>query len=394
MSDELENENLSEKETNSESLPEPVNEESAVVSEEAVITEVKAPKKKKKSRLFKFIVWSVCVLVFAAGFIFCFDVYNDYSGIIKPYGKISVNIPKGSNTDDVIKILKKDGVVKYPIFYKLYVKLSKTGGSYMRGIHTVTTDLGYKGVTEQLAKDAENLVKVTIPEGYWQSQIVDKFIDSGLGDTDSWNEALSKSYDYDFLKDINRENPLEGYIFPDTYIFYTDDTPEVVINTLLSQFQKVIDENDIVAKAEQIGMTLDDVVNLASIIQSEVPTMSEMTKVSAVFHNRLNIDMKLQSNVTVLYALGEHKSNVSIAETKLESPYNTYYVSGLPKGPICSPGADALLAAVTPDETITAGNYLFFYSLSSGEVIYSKTYAEHKAAIAKSKGGTGTATVG
>ena len=143
-----------------------------------------------------------------------------------------------------------------------------------------------------------------------------------------------------------------------------------------------------------MGLSLSDAIKLASIIQSEVPSLDEMQRVSAVFHNRLNIDMKLQSCVTVMYALGEHKSSVSIADTKTESPYNTYYVKGLPKGPICNPGEDALSACVSPDQNTIDQQYLYFYTPSSKEVIYSKTYADHKKAIAKNKGGTGTSTIG
>ncbi len=348
----------------------------------------------KKKKVIKYVIISVCIAVFLSLAGALFLIYADYSALTNSFEKVTLNIPKGANTDDIAQLLKENGAIKFPNVFKAYVRLKKAGGKFMRGEHEISCDAGYDGLIQALSQPASNIISVTIPEGFWQSQIIERFISKGLGNKSQWDDALTQDYDYDFLPKEKNKNRFEGYLFPATYNFYSDDTPETIINTLLSEFEKRIKKIGLEEKAQEMGLSLNDAVKLASIIQSEVPSLEEMQRVSAVFHNRLNIDMKLQSCVTVMYALGEHKSSVSIADTKTESPYNTYYVEGLPAGPICNPGEDALMACISPDKDTVEQQYLYFYTPKSNKVIYSKTYAEHKKAIAQNKGGTGTSAVG
>ncbi len=348
----------------------------------------------KKKKIIKYIIIiSFCIAIFIALASVSFLIYADYSALANSFQKVTLNIPKGATADDIAIILKENGAIKFPSVFKAYVKLKKAGSGFMRGEHEISCDAGYDGLIEALSQPASNIISVTIPEGFWQTQIVNRFIQKGLGSEYEWSMALEADYDYDFLPDKQSQNRFEGYLFPATYNFYSDDSPKTIIDTLLSEFEKRIKKIGLEEKAEQMGLSLSDAVKLASIIQSEVPSLKEMQRVSAVFHNRLTIDMKLQSCVTVMYALGEHKSVVTIADTKTQSPYNTYYVKGLPEGPICNPGEDALNACISPDQETIDQQYLYFYTPTNSDVVYSKTYADHKKAIAKSKGGKGTSTI-
>ena len=174
---------------------------------------------------------------------------------------------------------------------------------------------------------------------------------------------------------------LEGYLAPNTYEMYVTATEEDIIRKLLSQTEAVF-PGEAQERAEDLGMTMDQVLTLASLIEKEAGT-NDFKKVSAVFHNRLRAGMKLQSDVTIHYITGVRKMALEEKDTALNNPYNTYVVSGLPAGPICNPSSDAIQAALHPDETFIAENYLYFCAKNpeSGELYFSKTLAEHEQAV-------------
>jgi UPF0755 protein len=340
----------------------------------------------------KIVIFSVSIIVFLVLLYFSFDILNDVYGIVKPYGKIEVDIKKGSSTAAIADTLSQNKIIKYPFFFRLYVKMNKQSGSSNYGVFEFNKDMGYKEIIEKLKeKSLENdTVKYTIPEGYTQTQIIGTIVSKGVSNDENFEKAIkSNDFTYDFLKDIpQRESRYEGYLFPDTYEVFKTEEPASALKRMLDNFEKKIKDNHIEEKAKAINMTLDQAVILASIIERETLKKDDLAIVSSVYHNRLKKGMKLQADITVLYALGSHKSYVTIADTKVESPYNTYYVTGLPKGPVCNPGIDALKAAVEP----TQSDYYFYYSTQNGKIYFSKTYNEHLAIIKKYKGGTGTQT--
>ena len=194
----------------------------------------------------------------------------------------------------------------------------------------------------------------------------------GIG-ADDFYAAEKLDYDSPFTKEIpNRENRYEGYLFPDTYEFDASATGEDITKRMLLRFSEIWTD-EYKNRAKELGMTMDEVVILASIIEREAGNEGEMGKVSSVFHNRLNIDMPLQSCATVQYILKERKSVLSVEDTKIDSPYNTYMYKGLPKGPIASPGKAAINAALYPETT----DYLYFKVTSDGVTVFSKTLEEH-----------------
>ena len=166
-----------------------------------------------------------------------------------------------------------------------------------------------------------------------------------------------------------------------TYEVYVSATEEEIVKKLLSQTETVFTEEN-QARAEELGLNMDQVLTLASLIEKEAKS-SDFAKVSAVFHNRLKEKMKLESDVTVHYITGVRKMSLSDSDLNTDSPYNTYRVTGLPLGPICNPSADAIRAALYPDESMVNEKYLFFCAKEpeSGELYFSKTLDQHRRAV-------------
>ncbi len=218
-------------------------------------------------------------------------------------------------------------------------------------------------------------VRVVIPEGYTLSQIGDRLEANGVCKK---SELLSTANSYDFSyysligklgSNANRCYKLEGYLFPDTYEFYKDMKPQDALGKMLKNA-----ESRIGGSYTYSGMTTDQIVTLASIIEKESGNVNEMAKVSSVFHNRLKAGMKLQADVTVIYVEKYLKPNLTGDINRYNSYYNTRKCPALPVGAICNPGKAALNAAVNPADT----DYLYFAADSSGNYYYAKTYEEHK----------------
>ena len=213
-----------------------------------------------------------------------------------------------------------------------------------------------------------------------------------LGNTDEFLSLCKSGESYSgyyFIEEMmktdtvsQRRYALEGYLSPNTYEIYTSSSADTIIKRLLTQMEATYltgyDE-----RAQELGMTMDEVITLASMIEKEAKK-SDFAKVSAVFHNRLKADMTLGSDVTIKYATGSEKMVLGDSELSVNSAYNTYTRKGLPVGPICNPSMDAIVAALYPDEQYVAQKYLYFCSTdpASGELHFSKTLEEHNAAVA------------
>lgn len=316
---------------------------------------------------------AIIIIIFAAG------IVQDFSG--KNGEEIKVYIPEGSGANAIVDILAEKEVIKYPFLFKLYIR-SETA-DLKAGVHEMRTFMGYKEALLELKRNApdNNFVKVLIPEGYELREIASTLESNGVVSSEEFYDAMKKGdFDYDFLKGLEKgENYLEGYLFPATYEFTVGMSGETVINTMLSRFEQMLtDEYE--KRAKEMGMTIHQVVTLASIIEREAAIGVERAMVSSVFHNRLKSSYPyLESCATVQYILKERKAVLSDADTKINSPYNTYENEGLPPGPIASPGEESFKAALYPEDT----DYLFFVADNSGGHIFSRTYEEHLAAQRK-----------
>lgn len=225
-------------------------------------------------------------------------------------------------------------------------------------------------------------VRISFPEGYTIPQIASLLEENKVCNAKKfieYSKTVRDNFSYSKLipEPKKRVFALEGYIYPNTYDFFPNEGAECALNRFLTAFSKNITEED-KERAKQLGMTIDQVVTLASVIQSEAGIVSEMKKVSSVFHNRLNNSYKrLESDVTILY-ITKKLSNVlkdNAEKDKYLKLYNTYEVKGLPVGPICNPGKSAINAALYPKKT----DYLFFVTdQNTNEYYYAKTYSQHK----------------
>ena len=318
---------------------------------------------------------------------------NDINAFVKEDQIIVVTVPKGASVGEIGKILEKNEVIESSLVFRGYCKLKKSSG-FQYGEYELNSNLSYKEIISQLRKPSETreTAKITIPEGYTQPEIVDLLVKEGYADRATLEDVIANyNFEYDFLKNLpKRNNRLEGYLFPDTYEIFVGDEVSI-INTILSNFQKKLEDEEIQKLIKKSNYTLDEIIIMASIVEREGANESEFGKVASVFYNRLDSTTYpyLESCATVQYVLPERKDVLSIADTEMDNPYNTYINKGLPPGPIACPGLAAIKAALSPEET----DYYFFVASSQG-TIFSKTYSEHLANVKKAgNGSSGTSTV-
>lgn len=304
-------------------------------------------------------------------------------------GAVLVEIPMGSDTTAIADILSKAGIINNPQIFKIVSKLNGFDGRYQAGTHVLKAGLELDTVMTILTGKPES-VKVTIPEGLTYKQIVKTFVKKGLAIEDKFDRAMKyEQYNYDFIKQIknvnDREFILEGYLFPDTYEFSMNADEKTIIQVMLENFNgKVTQEH--YKRAKELGMSMDQVITLASIIEREASNSKDRRLVSAVFHKRLKSNdpniKKLQSCATLQYIFlnqeGKVHDTITYDDTQVDNAYNTYLHAGLPPGPICSPGMDSINAALYPDEET---DYMFFIATPDGKTKFSKTYAEHLKAM-------------
>lgn len=282
-----------------------------------------------------------------------------------------VVITEGMTVQKTAALMKESGIIKFPVVFRALSRIKGYDTKIRPGQIDVTEGMSYMEILNELVNAQPETVKVVIPEGLEIKEIAQRL--SALVSEAEFYEALNKDYDYRFLENIpQREQRLEGYLFPATYEFPKHATAQDIVNAML----KVFDENfkqEYYDRAAELGMTVDQIVTLASVIERESNAGEERPIVAGVFYNRLNINMRLQSCATVQYVLKERKPVLSSADTKIDSPYNTYINNGLPIGPIASPGLECIKAALYPAQT----DALYFVLGSDGKHIFSATYEDH-----------------
>lgn len=286
--------------------------------------------------------------------------------------EVYVEIPVGAGVSEIADILKENEVISYKTAFRVYEKL--LGGEvYQSGTHKFFVGESYGEVIEALLKKSESAVSVTIPEGYEMRQIAELLEASGVCQAKDFYAAAEGDFEeYPYIAEIpQRENRLEGYLFPDTYEFEMGSNARDVILTMLEAFDKKVYALYLKKEPQK---SLDDIIIMASIVEREAASDSERAKVASVFYNRLKIGMKLQSCATVQYIIKERKDVLSVSDIKIDSPYNTYIYEGLPKGPIASPGVKSVMAAISPEKT----DYYYFAATKDGSKnVFSKTGEEH-----------------
>lgn len=296
-----------------------------------------------------------------------------------------VEIPADSSYSQIIDILKDNGLIKRKVFCKLFTKFRGFDDeTYLSGQYYLNSKMGVEGMLKDImaAPVTADSISLSFPEGWTASQILEKLEKYEVCDSAKVLAAMkSANYNYDFITEIKNNDKrylkLEGYLFPDTYDFYVDADPNYVINKFLENFEsKWEDEYD--KRAKELGLTKDEVVTIASIIQKEAANSDQMKVISSVLHNRLNDQADyptLGCDSTALYVSNYVTPYVGEAQGSIfYNAYDTSAVRGLPPGPICNPGIDAIRAALYPADT----DYYFFAHDKSGKIYTASTFKEHK----------------
>ena len=352
----------------------------------------KAPNKSGVGSTYLFFVIVIAIsMVLSIYAIFCM---NDILAITKTQSSVTISFNEEIETaSEAIDILADNDLITCKNFCKLFVSLRDSifardiGGPYDPGMYYLNGKMGLEGMllTLQGANQSSETVRLTFPEGYTVSQIVEKLSANDVCDKASLLSVIeSTEYSYSLVSDLKAEENvpyrLEGYLFPDTYEFYIGESASSVVRRFLDVGEQKFTA-EYRTQAEALGLTTDEIMVIASIIQKEAADETQMKVISSVIHNRLKDTVNfptLGCDSTADYITNRvapylSSTSAHTADYYMEH-YNTYMIKGLPPSPICNPGAAAIEAALYPDDT----SYLYFFHDTKGNMYTSKTLQEHK----------------
>lgn len=354
------------------------------------------PKKKKRKKkkkgaglVFALILTSliICISIFIA--VTVINVVKTITGLDREDVQIVVEIPENSTAYDIADILEAEGIIDNADLFGLMAQFKGMDSSFSAGSHVLSPNMTYSDIMDELCKHYEEereSVDVTFPEGITVYDAAQLLEENGVCDADRFIYIFnSSSFGFDFEKLVTTSSEkfmkMEGYLFPDTYTFYKDEEPEVVAKKFYRNFENKLTP-DYYGRMEDLGLTLEETITLASMVQAEAQSFSDMKKISSVFQNRLKSKdfPRLESDPTTKYVNNVIKPNIEIPDEKMFTAYDTYKGEGLPPGPICNPGLDAISAVLYPADT---DYYFFCADLDTGEVFYAETLEEHEENLVK-----------
>lgn len=340
------------------------------------------------------IILSCIIIIMAAGGITGYLYIKSALEPVNPDSdeQVGVEVPLGSSSSQIATTLEENGIIKNGIVFRLYTKFRNVA-DFQAGEYQLSPAMTFEEIVAELQTGTvleEAAFRVTIPEGKTVEEIAEVFsLKAGVNK----EEFLAKANDEAYIKELMNQypnlftdeildekvrNPLEGYLFAATYEFYEQSpTPEEIIKKMVSKTNDVVGSYmEMMAERE---LTIHEAFTMASLVEKEATNINDRKEIAGVFYNRLAKDMKLQTDPTVLYAMGRHKERVLYEDLETESPYNTYYTEGLPPGPISNFGERSLEAALDPNET----NHMYFVAALDGKVYFSVTFKEHKEKTAR-----------
>lgn len=299
---------------------------------------------------------------------------------------VEVEIPLGSTSSNIATILEEDGIIKDSRIFRIYTKV-KNESDFQAGSYTFTPAMTIDDIIESLKSGVlvkAPIDKVTIPEGMTIEEIAETFSKKGyfkkdkfmkrVNDLDYVRELIEK-YPQLLTEDILNEEirtPLEGYLFAATYdIFVENPSIDDIIDQLLNKTNQIV--NNYIEEIEESEFTIHEMLTFTSLVEKEAGSKDQRTGIAAVFYNRLADDMPLQTDPTVLYALGEHKGKVLLKDLEIDSPYNTYKIKKLPVGPISNFSENSLEASLHPEDSINK----YFLHDDEGNIHFAETHEEH-----------------
>lgn len=335
------------------------------------------------------IIISCMVLIIAAGAV---SGYFYVKSVLEPVDanseeEVTVEIPLGSSNSEISSILEENGIIKNSTVFRFYTKF-RNYAEFQAGEYQLSPSMTFDEITAELKTGTvveEPIVRVTIPEGKTVNEIaellslkanMDKQAFLNKTSEEAFIQGLLDRFPSILSEEILSEKirvPLEGYLFAATYEFFEEEPdPEETIVRMLEKTSQVVTPYLEAIKARDL--TVHEAITMASLVEKEATTEKDRKEIAGVFYNRLEKGMKLQTDPTVLYALGEHKDRVLYEDLEIESPYNTYYAKGLPPGPISNFGESSLSSITDPNDTWN----MYFVASPDGTIYYSVNYEEHK----------------
>ncbi|MEC0369713.1 endolytic transglycosylase MltG [Paenibacillus chibensis] len=323
-------------------------------------------------------------------------VWNGLQPVKASEQAVKFTVESGMGTSKIAQVLHQNGLIKNEAVFKGYLKWKHEGSRFQAGVYEAKPGITFDELIAKLNSGEvvkEAMTRITIPEGYTVEQIAKKVSEA----TGTAAEEFIKLADHPGSEAVaafqeipagaKLKHASEGYLFPDTYEFKKGTKDSDIFHRMMEQFQSKIDNiPDLQQKLKDRGMTLHELLTIASLVEREVVVDEERPLVAGVIYNRLDKKMKLEIDATVQYALPEPKERLLYKDLKVESPYNTYLHDGLPPGPICSPSLASIEAALSPK----ASDYLYYVTKKDGshEHLFAKTYQEHLKNIKKSNSTT------
>jgi UPF0755 protein len=317
-----------------------------------------------------------CMIVVAMIYIDLKRYANQPMSAAKGAEKAHVIVEPGSDLVDIAQLLEKKGLVVSQLKFRLIARIFGLDKKIQAGEYLLSPDMTPAQIINIVTKGRVYLHRLVIPEGFNLKQIAATVEKAGFANTDDF---LKVTHDPKLLAHFHiKAASMEGYLFPDTYLFAKGATTKKIIATMIAHFHQQF-KPEWIKRAQELGFSVHEIVTLASIIEKETGNPIERKTISSVFHNRLKKKMRLETDPTVIYGIKGYDGNITRKHLKTWTPYNTYMIRGLPPGPIASPGAASIEAALYPAKT----DYLYFVSKKDTTHYFSKTIKEHNRAVRK-----------
>lgn len=360
---------------------------------------LKRAERRKEDRVVRKIVYILTVGILIVAGILAISGYNYVSAGLKPLDKndkklVQVEVPSGSSNRQIGDILEEGEVIRDGMVFNFYTKF-KNLTNFQAGYYQFSPNMTLDQISKELqqggsAEPLDDASKLTVPEGYDVDKIaslVAKKTDFKKEDfikvmkDDKFFDQLKAQYP-DLLTDAGNAKDvryrLEGYLFPATYNVHKNRSLEDLVTQMVDTTNQIL--TPYYSQIKEKGLNVQEVMTLASLVEKEGVTQSDRKKIAQVFFNRIEAQMPLQSDISILYALGEHKEVVTIKDTEVDSPYNLYTNTGFGPGPFDNPSQEVILAVLDPTEN----DYIYFVAdISTGKVYYAKTYEEHMELVEK-----------
>mgnify|MGYP003585134286 CR=1 FL=1 len=326
-----------------------------------------------KSFLAKLIAVLVCLgLLFG---VFVYGMSQPASAV--PGEPVSIVIKPGMSAAEIGTLLHDNGLIKNITVFRLIVHAQRLESSLQAGEYAFTRNMKIPAIIAMIAKGEIAYQQFTVPEGLTVNEVARLLAEKKVADADKFSKAAAEFPLPDYVVFSDQASfKLEGYLFPDTYRVPRGATEETIVRTMVGQFNKQLTP-ELRAKAKEQGLSIRDTIILASLVEKEARFADERPIIAGVFLKRLKEEMPLQSCATIQFILGYPKPELTVKDTEIVSPYNTYLNAGLPPGPIASPGLSSIKAVLSPAMT----EYLYFVADKNGKHHFSRTYSEHLAAI-------------